>query len=86
MRKCKGCPKDISHKHPNAKFCGQRCKDNYWNRENPRGLGLELNNLIADAKEDSLHSDGSWDEHQCYTVDQENRDNRISALKARMAK
>lgn len=38
-RKCKNCKRDISHKHPNAKSCSQRCKDRYWNRVNPRGYG-----------------------------------------------
>jgi hypothetical protein len=32
--------KDISHKHPNAKFHNKKCKDNFWNRENPRGIAL----------------------------------------------
>ena len=84
MKKCKGCDKDISHKHPNAKFCKSKCKDNYWNRENPRGLGLELQGLIEEVEEDNLDADGSWDEHQCYTVDQENRAKRIHALRSRI--
>lgn len=55
-RKCKGCRKDISTKHPNAKFCTQRCKDKYWNRVNPRGLGVY--------QEDGIDEyDGSWDAH-----------------------
>ena len=38
-RRCKGCNRDISHKHPNAKFHSQICKDNYHNYYNPRGYG-----------------------------------------------
>ena len=30
-RKCKNCGRDISHKHPNAKFHSTKCKDKYWN-------------------------------------------------------
>lgn len=39
-RICKQCQKDISHKHPNAKFCSSQCKDRYHNIHNPRGLGV----------------------------------------------
>ena len=37
MRRCKNpkCKKNISHKHPNAKFCKTKCKDNYHNTTNP---------------------------------------------------
>ena len=37
MRKCKLCQKSIEHKHANAKFCNQKCKDKYHNITNPRG-------------------------------------------------
>jgi hypothetical protein len=46
QRKCKGCPRDISHKHPNAKFHSLACKDRYWNAINPRGYGL-LESAVA---------------------------------------
>lgn len=36
-RRCKNCDNIIAHKHINAKFCGQKCKDKYHNRTNPRG-------------------------------------------------
>ncbi len=57
FRKCKGCPKDISTKHKNAKFCSPGCKDRYHNRTNPRGWGLRH----TDA-EDSF--DLGWDGHK----------------------
>ena len=38
MRTCKQCGKSIEHKHPNAKFCGQKCKDRFHNIHNPCGL------------------------------------------------
>ncbi len=41
-RRCKHCDKDISHKHPNAKFCNSHCKDKYHNTHNPRGIGLQI--------------------------------------------
>lgn len=44
-RKCKGCNRDISHKHPNAKFHNRQCKDAYWNSVNPRGIGSFENRL-----------------------------------------
>lgn len=44
-RKCKGCSRSIAHKHVNAKFCGHRCKDRYWNAVNPRGYG-SLENMV----------------------------------------
>lgn len=31
-RRCKNCDNIIDHKHINAKFCGQKCKDKYHNR------------------------------------------------------
>lgn len=37
---CKGCERKMTG-HPNKRFCCQRCKDRYWNAENPRGYGLE---------------------------------------------
>lgn len=41
MRLCKcGCGKSIEHKHKNAKFYNNRHKDKYWNRVNPRGIGV----------------------------------------------
>jgi len=49
MRRCKQCNKSIEHKHKNAKFCKQKCKDKYHNVNNPRGyfahLAGESNNL-----------------------------------------
>lgn len=59
IRVCKGCSRDIAHKHPNAKFHSPRCKDRYWNRVNPRGLGVR-----SDRHDDD---DGSWDAHNCMT-------------------
>lgn len=35
-RKCAECQRDISHKHPNARFCRTRCKDRHHNRQDPR--------------------------------------------------
>lgn len=35
-RKCPNCGNRV-HGHPNKRFCGQRCKDKYHNRTNPRG-------------------------------------------------
>lgn len=40
MRKCKGCSKDISHRHKNCKFHSQLCKDTFHNKMNPRGYSL----------------------------------------------
>ena len=52
-RTCLTCGKDISHKHPNAKFCtnkGRRnCKDRYHNL---RGLGPDR---IEDDYEEDEH-------------------------------
>ncbi len=45
-RKCKGCQRDISHKHQNAKFHNAQCKDKYWNAVNPRGYG-SLESAVA---------------------------------------
>lgn len=36
-RQCKECGISINHKHINAKFCKTKCKDDYHNRNNPRG-------------------------------------------------
>jgi len=80
-RICKGCSVDISHKHPNAKFHNSSCKDGYWNRVNPRGLGLTLNAMIAEDQEHNLDADGSWDARQCHTVDDEARHKRIHDLR-----
>jgi hypothetical protein len=32
-RKCKCCGRDISNKHPNAKFCKTKCKDRFHNMQ-----------------------------------------------------
>jgi predicted RNA-binding Zn-ribbon protein involved in translation (DUF1610 family) len=56
-RICKGCNRDISHKHSNAKFHSPQCKDNYWNSLNPRGYGL---------REPDYDDDSSWDAHKDY--------------------
>lgn len=56
-RKCKGCGCAINHKHPNARFHNQQCKDDYWNKVNPRGYGSEQN--------DVEHEEG-WDAHKRY--------------------
>lgn len=62
-RKCKGCSKDISHKHPNAKFHSKECKDRYWNRVNPRGYGVYD---LQDAVEFELSNEPfSNEEHDC---------------------
>lgn len=46
MKKCLNCGRDISNKHPNAKFCSNKgrgnCKDKFHNRANPRGYGRGL--------------------------------------------
>ncbi len=51
MKRCKQCRADISTKRPQAKYCGQACKDAYWNTVKPvRGrlkpnmatVGLEI--------------------------------------------
>lgn len=83
---CKGCSCDISHKHPNAKFHNQRCKDAYWNRVNPRGLGIELTTLVRDRQNDEDDYDGSWDAHACVTEDMLERDEEIRSLRRRMRK
>lgn len=36
FRKCKNCLKDISPKHPNAKFCNLGCKDKFHNSQPDR--------------------------------------------------
>lgn len=36
FRKCKKCLKDISHKHPNSKFCKSKCKDKFHNSQPAR--------------------------------------------------
>lgn len=41
-RRCKNCNNTIEHKHINAKFCGQKCKDKFHNRTNPRGKFAHL--------------------------------------------
>lgn len=56
-RRCKGCSTSIAHKHVNAKFCCQRCKDRYHNTVNPRGYYDPENRPIDDF-------DGSWDAHK----------------------
>lgn len=38
-KKCPNCHTSFMG-HPNARFCKQRCKDAFHNRENPRGYGL----------------------------------------------
>jgi endogenous inhibitor of DNA gyrase (YacG/DUF329 family) len=48
MRTCPQCSKSIEHKHPNARFCGLRCKDRYHNKHNPRGFGLQRERDIDD--------------------------------------
>lgn len=55
-RQCKGCGRCLDHKHINARFCGKICKDDYWNRENPRGYGLKVYEALDD--------DMSWDAHK----------------------
>jgi hypothetical protein len=60
-RKCKGCNKDISHKHPNAKFCKSRCKDKFWNTINPRGMAVRQESEGYDPDDDF---DPSWDSHK----------------------
>jgi len=62
-RICKGCRTSIRHKHPNAKFCGRRCKDRYWNRVNPRGYGVR--SVEAQYVKDNVASfNPSWDGHK----------------------
>ena len=63
MKTCKQCEKDITRKHPNAKFCGLKCKDRYHNTHNPRGYGVRPERNI----EDEMHplesySLGQWDD------------------------
>ena len=60
-RRCKrpDCRNPIDHKHPNAKFCGQKCKDRYWNSVNPRGKFAYLNPRNFDPDDDP-----SWDAHK----------------------
>ena len=62
-RTCKGCSKDISHKHPNAKFHSQQCKDVYWNTVNPRGLGVPFSGDKYDPYR-NCDDDQSWDAHK----------------------
>lgn len=38
MKTCPNCGRKVVG-HKNKKFCGQRCKDHYHNRNNPRGYG-----------------------------------------------
>jgi len=56
MKKCLNCRKDISHKHPNAKFCRNKgrgnCKDKFHNRTNPRGIAAERDEFDI---EDTYH-------------------------------
>lgn len=62
-RKCKGCRTSIAHKHSNARFCNSNCKDNFWNRANPRGYAApydEENNPQGYDDDD----DPSWDAHK----------------------
>ncbi len=58
IKKCLNCGCDISHKHPNAKFCKNKgrgnCKDVYHNNHNPRGLGAD-NRSDYDYYLDSIH-------------------------------
>lgn len=62
-RTCKGCNKDISHKHPNAKFHSLRCKDRYHNTHNPRGYGLQDDRFVAhDGKGTRYRADGSGED------------------------
>lgn len=60
-RKCKGCSIDISHKHPNAKFHSNKCKDNYWNRENPRGYAV---GEISEYEQIMDECESGWDAHK----------------------
>ena len=62
-RICKGCSADISHKHPNAKFHNQQCKDLYWNTVNPRGQGEYFSGGRFDPYR-NLDDDPSWDAHK----------------------
>jgi len=59
-RKCKGCNKDISHKHPNAKFHSKKCKDKYWNMVNPRGKFAHL----ANDADEYIDDEFGWDGHK----------------------
>jgi hypothetical protein len=67
-KKCKGCSKDISKKHPNAKFCTTRCKDTYWNMVNPRGKFEHLNKSSPIYEGVDHNYDPSWDSHKEWTV------------------
>ena len=56
----KNCHKDISHKHPNAKFCKDRCRFRYHNRTNPRGFGV-----VSEQDQMAIDSfDPGWDGHK----------------------
>ena len=65
-RKCKGCGRDISHKHPNAKFCSPRCKDKFHNWNNPRGIYAHLKGREHDPEDDMHTQDpyalGQWED------------------------
>lgn len=59
-RRCKNCDRSIAKKHANAKFCGNRCKDDYHNRTNPRGYGAQLSGGV----DPYVAEDPGWDAHK----------------------
>lgn len=61
VRRCVGCRASIDHKHKNARFCCQPCKDRYHNTVNPRGYGLNRYDDLDGEPEDL-----SWDAHKGY--------------------
>ena len=38
MKVCKGCGGIMTAKYYNARFHSKKCKDNYWNKVNSRGI------------------------------------------------
>lgn len=75
VRRCKGCSTPINHKHVNAKFCCQRCKDRYHNTTNPRGYYQPTVNGVAapkgyagitDQEHEAIMNDmeQGWDAHK----------------------